>query len=121
MLAGNAVLLWQFDQARGQADRLGGVDEELITVLQAHADLLTLYERLDALAHSENTAQLLKEVEEIRGELQQESLRTRNALSRLPQQVQLDPTVVPTLVTIEDSLPAELQAMSVLAKSGEWD
>ena len=121
MLAGNAVLLWQFDQARGQADRLGGVDQELITVLQAHADLLTLYERLDALAHSENTAQLLKEVEEIRGELQQESLRTRNALSRLPQQVQLDPTVVPTLVTIEDSLPAELQAMSVLAKSGEWD
>ena len=121
MLAGNAVLLWQFHQARGQADRLSGVDKELITVLEAHANLLTVYERLDALARSENTAQLLKEVEAIRAELQQDNLRARNALAQLPQQVQLDPSLLPTLVAIEDSLPAELEAMTTLAQSGEWE
>src|SRR6516225_1572819 len=121
MLAGNAVLLWQFHQARGQADRLSGVDKELITVLEAHANLLTVYERLDALARSENTAQLLKEVEAIRAELQQDNLRARNALAQLPQQVELDPSLLPTLVAIEDSLPAELEAMTTLAQSGEWE
>ena len=33
MLLANAVLLWQFHQARVQAERLNGVDQELIVVL----------------------------------------------------------------------------------------
>ena len=37
MLLGNSVLLWQFYHARLQAERLTGVDQELIVVLQAHA------------------------------------------------------------------------------------
>jgi len=32
MLLANAVLLWQFHQARVQADHLNGVDQELIVV-----------------------------------------------------------------------------------------
>ena len=39
MLAGNGVLLWQFHQARAQAERLRGVDQELIAVLQSHVVL----------------------------------------------------------------------------------
>ena len=35
MLVGNAVLLWQFQRARDQAESLSGVDQELIAVLQA--------------------------------------------------------------------------------------
>ena len=39
LLLGNAVLLWQFRQARAQAERLRGVDQELIAVLQSHVVL----------------------------------------------------------------------------------
>jgi PAS domain S-box-containing protein len=120
MLLGNAVLLWQFHQIQAQTERLSGVDQELIVVLQAHANLMSFYERVDALAHSENTAELAAEAEPLRNNLLDDSRRTRNALSRLPPEVQLDPTVLPTIETIQEALPAELEAITNLAKTGDW-
>ena len=121
LLVGNAVSLWQFHLARTQADRLRGVDQELIAVLQAHTSLMSFYERLDVLADSEDTGQLVSEVEAVRNAILQESQRSRDALSRLPPEVQLDPALLPTLLSIQDSLPAELEAITALAKSNEWD
>jgi hypothetical protein len=40
LLVGNAISLWQFHLARSQANRLSGVDQELIAVLQAHTSLM---------------------------------------------------------------------------------
>jgi len=121
LLLGNAVLLWQFHQARAQAERLGGVDQELIAVLQTHISLMSFYERLDALAHSESTDDLLKETETIRNALQQNSRRTRNALGELPPEVRMDPALLPTLLTIQDTLPAELEGIIALAQSRDWE
>jgi len=121
LLVGNAVSLWQFHLARTQADRLSGVDQELIAVLQAHTSLMSFYERLDVLAHSENTGQLVREVEALGNAILQDSRRSRDALSRLPPEVQLDPALLPTLLSIQDSLPAELEAITALAKSNEWE
>jgi PAS domain S-box-containing protein len=121
LLVGNAVSLWQFHLARTQADRLNGVDQELIAVLQAHTSLMSFYERLDAFTHSENTGQLVREVEALRNAILQEGRRSRDALSRLPAGVQLDPALLPTLLSIEDTLPAELEAITALAQSNEWD
>jgi len=120
MLLGNAVLLWQFHRVSVQAERLSGVDQELIAVLQAHTNLMSFYERLDELAHSENTAGLMTEAELLRTALVEDSRRSRNALSRLPPDVELDPTLLPTLQAIQDSLPAELVAITALAKSKDW-
>jgi signal transduction histidine kinase len=121
LLVGNAVSLWQFHLARTQADRLSGVDQELIAVLQAHTSLMSFYERLDVLAHSESTGELVREVEALRNAILLESRRSRDPLSRLPPEVQLDPALLPTLLSIQDSLPAELEAITALAKSNEWD
>jgi signal transduction histidine kinase len=107
--------------ARIQADRLSGVDQELIAVLQAHTSLMSFYERLDVLADSENTGQLVGEVETLRNTIRQESRRSRDALSRLPPEVQLDPALLPTLLSIQDTLPAELEAITALAQANEWD
>jgi PAS domain S-box-containing protein len=121
LLVGNAVSLWQFHLARTRADRLSGVDQELIAVLQAHTSLMSFYERLDVLAHSENSGQLVREVEALRNSILQESRRSRDALSRLPPEVQPDPALLPTLLSIQDTLPAELEAITALAKSNEWE
>jgi PAS domain S-box-containing protein len=121
LLVGNAVSLWQVHLARIQADRLNGVDQELIAVLQAHTSLMSFYERLDVLAHFENTGQLVREVEALRNTILQESRRSRDALSRLPPEVQLDPALLPTLLSIQDTLPAELEAIAALAQSNEWE
>jgi PAS domain S-box-containing protein len=120
LLVGNAVSLWQFHLARAQADRLNAVDQELIAVLQAHTSLMSFYERLDVLAHSENTSQLVSQVEALRSATLRESQRSRDALSRLPSDLQLDPALLPTLLSIQDTLPAELEAITALAKSDEW-
>jgi signal transduction histidine kinase len=120
LLVGNAVSLWQFHLARTQADRLSGVDQELIAVLQAHTSLMSFYEKLELLADTENTDQLISEVEALRNAIVQDSRRSRDALSRLPPEVQMDPALLPTLLSIQDSLPAELEAITALAKSNEW-
>jgi PAS domain S-box-containing protein len=120
MLVGDAILLWQFQRAREQAELLSGVDQELIVVLQAHTSLMSFYERLEALADSEDTAKLVTESESFRNALLEDSRRSRNILSRLPPEVQLDPTLLPTLEAIQDALPAELAAITELAKSRDW-
>jgi PAS domain S-box-containing protein len=121
MLVGNAVLLWQFHLARAQSARLSGVDQELIAVLQIHTSLMSLYERLDALAHSESTAPLVSEAEALRNTLLEDTRHSRDTLQRLPPEVQLDPTLLTTLEAIESALPEQLEAITALAKSGDWE
>src|SRR5215472_2548423 len=80
MLAGNAVLLWQFHLVRAQADRLSSVDQELIAVLQFHTALMSFYGRLDVLAQSEDTAGLVRQTESLRNALRDDAQRSGNAL-----------------------------------------
>ena len=121
MLVGNAVLLWQFQVVRGQTERLHGVDQKLILVLQAHTNLMAFYERLDAFAHAEDTVGLAREAEPLRAALQDDSRLTQTALSRLPAEVQPDPTLLPTLQAIQAALPAQLDSITVLARSADWE
>jgi len=121
MLVGNVVLLWQFHQILAQADRRSGVDQELIAVLQIHTSLISFCERMDGLAQSENSAGLVREAQALRNALLENTQRSRNALSRLPPEVQLDPTLLPTLKAIESTLPEQLEAITALAKSGDWE
>jgi PAS domain S-box-containing protein len=121
MLVGSAVLLWQFHQARAQAERLSGVDHELIAVLQAHSNLMSFYERLDVLAHSERIDGVLREVDALHKALLENNRRSMSALSRLPPEAQLDQTLLPTLIAIQDALPAHLEAIAALAKSRDWE
>jgi PAS domain S-box-containing protein len=120
MLLGNAILLWQFQRAREQAERLSGIDQELIVVLLAHTRLMSFYERVEAIADSEDAPKLVTETESLRNALLEDSRRSRNVLSRLPPEVQPDPTLLPTLEAIQDALPAELAAITELAKSADW-
>src|SRR5262245_57211792 len=121
MLAGNGVLVWQFQQSQSQAKRLTSVDQELIAVLQAHASLMSFYEKLDAIAHSEDTTTLQEQIEVLHRALLEENLRTRNTLSQLPAEAELDPTLLPTLLAIQGELPAQLETIASLTKSGAWD
>lgn len=121
MLVGNAVLLWQFQVVWHQSERMRGVDEELILVLEAQANLMSFYERLDALAHSEDRARLIMEAGPLRAALLEDGRRTRDGLSRLPLQLRLDPTLLPTFEAIQASLPAQLDSITTLAKSADWE
>jgi PAS domain S-box-containing protein len=121
MLVGNGVLLWQLHLIRVQAERLNGVNEELIEVLRVHTGLLSFYERLGVLARSEDSARLLKESASLRKGLLDDAQRTLAAFYHLPPEMKVDQTVLPTLESIERTLPSHLDAIAAAAASGEWD
>jgi len=121
MLVGNGILLWQLHLIRAQVERLNGVNEELIEVLRVHTGLLSVYERLGVLARSEDSARLLKESATLRKGLLDDAQRTLAAFYHLPPEMKVDQTVLPTLESIERTLPSHLDAITAAAASGEWD
>src|SRR6202041_641843 len=120
MLVGNGVLLWQLHLIRVQVERLNGVNEELIEVLRVHTGLLSVYERLAVLARSEDSARLLKESATLQRGLLADAQRTLAAFYHLPPEMKVDQTVLPTLESIERTLPSHLDAIAAAAASGEW-
>ena len=121
MLVGNSILLWQLHLIRVQVERLSGVNEELIEVLRVHTGLLSVYERLGVLARSEDSTRLLKESATLRKGLLDDAQRTLAAFNHLPPEMKVDQTVLPTLESIERTLPSHLDAIAAAAASGEWD
>jgi transcriptional regulator with PAS, ATPase and Fis domain/HAMP domain-containing protein len=121
MLVGNGVLLWEFHLIRAQVERLNGVNEELIEVLRVHTGLLSVYDRLGVLARSEDSARLLKESTTLRKGLLDDAQRTLATFNHLPPEMKVDQTVLPTLESIERTLPSHLDAITSAAASGEWD
>jgi C4-dicarboxylate-specific signal transduction histidine kinase len=120
MLAGNAVLLWQFDRARAQAERLSSVDRKFIAVLQAHINLVSFHQRVGTLAHTEGRPVPVDELEALHHQVIEASRRSKDALSRLPVATPTDAATLPTLIAIQDILPAQLEAVTALAKSSDW-
>src|SRR5215469_12817931 len=120
ILAGNIFVIWQFHLARIQTDRLSSANQQLIAVLQLQVGLLSFHQRLDDLARSGDAHRLSTEAEPLRRVLEERAHQTRNAVANLPPRTQVDPAFLPTLETIELALPAQLEAINNLAKSGDW-
>jgi len=120
ILAGNALVVWQFHMARIQTDRLIRANQQLIAVLQFQVGLLSFHQRLDDLARSGDADHLTTEAEPLRRVLDEQAEQTRTALANQPPGTQVDPAFLPTLETIRVSLPAQLDAINDLAKSGDW-
>src|SRR5215469_8904777 len=120
ILTGNALVVWQFHMARIQIDRLTGANQQLIAVLQLQVGLLSFHQRLDDLARSHDAHHLTTESEPLRRVLEKQVQQTRTVVTNLPHGTQVDPAFLPTLETIEVALPAQLEAINDLAKSGDW-
>jgi signal transduction histidine kinase len=120
ILAGNALVIWQFHLARIQTDRLIRANQQLIAVLQFQVGLLSFHQRLDDLAQSGDAHHLTTEAEPLRRVLDEQAQQTKAALANQAPGTQVDPAFLPTLQTIEVSLPAQLDAIDELAKSGDW-
>jgi signal transduction histidine kinase len=121
ILGGNALLLWQFETVSLQTDRLTGVSQQVIVVLRLQESLLTFHQRLDELAQYKDAPRLLSEAEPLRRGLLEQIQRTKNAVMQLPPETHVDPAFLPTLEAIEITLPSQLEAISSLASSGDWE
>ena len=120
ILGGNGLVIWQFNLARTQTDRLAGANQQMNVVLQLQVNLLSFHQRLDDLARSRDFERLVAEAEPMRRALHEQTQRTRSALASLQPVTAVDPAFWPTLETIEIMLPSQLDAITELARNGDW-
>lgn len=121
ILGGNGLLVWQFHIARLQTDRLTGVSQQLVAVLRLQESLLSFHQQLDELARSKDAHLLVTEVAPLRGILLEKTEQTRAALADLPPEAPVDSAFLPTLEAIEITLPSQLEVITSLATSGDWE
>jgi len=121
ILGGNGLLIWQFRIARLQTDRLVGVSQQMMSVLRLQGSLLSFHHRMGELAQLRNAYILTTESESLQSTLLEQIQQTRGALTHLPSGTQVDPLFLPTLEALEISLPTQLDTITALASSGDWE
>ena len=120
ILAGNSIVIWQFHLARVETDRLTSANRQLNAILQLQVVLLAFHQRLDDLARSGSAQHLTAEVDPLRRTFLDQVKQTREAAAR-PPEAKADPDLLPALDTIEVALPGQLDAISGLARTGDWE
>jgi len=121
ILGGNGLVLWQFSRVRRQTDRLTGAVQQAIVVLQLQVNLLSFHQSLDDLVRSRDSERLVAEAGPLRKAVYEQTRQTRYALSSLQAVSPVDPAFWPTLEAIESILPTQLDAITGLARAGDWE
>src|SRR5580700_4789851 len=121
ILGGNALVIWQFYIARSRTNALTGANQQMILVLQLQVSLLSFHQRLDGLARSRDAQRIVVEAPPLLRALDRQTQRTRAMLLSLPSEAPADPAFWPTLEAIRATLPAQLQAITELVKSSDWE
>jgi PAS domain S-box-containing protein len=121
MLAGDVIVLWQFHIVQAQAERLNEYDEELVTVLRVHADVLTFRDTLESLANARNFEDLKDKTRSMSEVFAEDMRRAKSALSVVHSNNASDPTILPTLAVVQSNLQSETASVIELAESNDWN
>lgn len=121
ILGGNGLIVWQFRRASLQADRVTSVNRQATAALQLQVSLLNFHRRLDELTRPEDAHRMAQQAEPLRTDLLDRIQQTRYALTHLPANVALNPGFLPTLEAIEIAMPSQVDAITELARSGDWE
>ena len=112
MLAGDIIVLWQFHIVRAQAERLNEYDEELVTVLHIHSDLLKFRDALESLADAKNSERLKAETQSMNEEFSADMQQAKNALLAVQSDNASDPMNLAGLAVIQSTLRSQTRRTS---------
>lgn len=121
MAVGLGILLWQSHVMRSQATRLKEMDEQFMEVQRVHALVLTLRNQSEQLVTSRNLAHLQQEASAQRNQLNDSLIQTKTAFGGVEPNNILDPTVLPTLETIQGVLSSQVDLLTTLASVGDGE
>jgi PAS domain S-box-containing protein len=121
MLAGDVIVLWQFHIVQAQAERLNEYDEELVTVLRVHSDMLKFRDTLESLANARNSERLKAETQSMNEAFAEDMRRAESALSAVHSDNASDPTILPTLAVVQSNLQSETASVIELAEANDWN
>jgi PAS domain S-box-containing protein len=121
MSVATGILLWQSRVMRTQANRLKEMDEQFMEVQRAHAFLLSFHSESEQLVKARDLARLQQEAPALRNQLSDSRRQTETEFRGIEPNNILDPTVLPTLETIQDLLPSQVDSLAALASVGDWE
>ncbi|MGD0513544.1 MAG: ATP-binding protein [Terriglobales bacterium] len=120
-LAGDVIVLWQFRVVQAQAERLNQYDEELVTVLRVHSDLLKFRDTLEALASARNAERLKAETQSMNETFAEDMRSAKSALLAVHSGNTSDPTILATLAVVQSTLQSQTASMIELSDAGDWN
>ena len=121
MSVGTGITLWQTHVMRTQANRLTQLDEQFMEVQRVHALVLSFRNESEQLVTARNLARLQQEAPALRNQLNDSLRQTRTVFRGIEPNNILDPTVLPTLETIQDLLASQVDSLTALASIGDWE
>jgi PAS domain S-box-containing protein len=121
MLAGDVIVLWQFHIVQAQTERLDQYDEELVTVVRVHSDMLKFRDTLESLANARNSEHLKAETRSMSEAFAEDMRRAESALLAAHSDNASDPTTLPTLAVIQSTLRSQTASMIELAEADDWN
>jgi PAS domain S-box-containing protein len=121
MLAGDAIVLWQFHVVQAQAARLNEYDEELVTVLRVRSDMFKFRDSLESLANARNAERLKKETQSMNEAIAEDMRRAKSTLLAVHSDNASDPTILPTLAVVQSNLQSETASVIELAETNDWN
>jgi PAS domain S-box-containing protein len=121
MSVGTGILLWQSRVMRAQANRLKEMDEQFMEVQRVHALVLSFRNESEQLVKARNLARLQQEAPVLRNRLNDSLRQTQTVFRGIEPNNTLDPTVLPTLETIQGLLPSQIDSLITLASAADWD
>jgi PAS domain S-box-containing protein len=122
MLAGDVIVLWQFHIVQAQTERVNEYDEELVTVLRVHSDVLKFRDTLESLANARNSERLNADTQSMNETFAEDMQRAKKALLAVhSNSTASDPTILPTLAVVQSTLRSQTASMIDLAEAGDWN
>jgi PAS domain S-box-containing protein len=120
MLAGDAIVLWQFQTVRNQAGRLNGYDQEFVAVLRVHESLLSFHDKLEALADDQDPGRVAREAGPLGQAFVNDTQSAKAILASLPAGIQADSSILPTIEIVRRTLQSQLEEITEIAANGDW-
>ena len=120
MSVGTGILLWQSSVMRAQANRLKEMDEQFMGVCFVLC-VLSFHEDSELLVMGRKPALLQKQAAALRKQLNDSLRQTQTIFRGIEPSNILDSTVLPTLETIQRSMPWQIDSLTTLASVADWD
>ena len=120
MFAADVIVLWQFRIVQTQAERLNEYDQELVTVLRVHSDLLKFRDTLESFANEKNIERLKTEAHSMNEAIAEDTRQARSAILAVHSDHATDPMMLPALAVVQYSLRSQTESMIGLAEGDDW-
>ncbi len=120
MLLGDTLAMLEFERVESSAQHLNQADQKSLAIMRVYLDVVTFRETLTDLANDQNPREFVSRAAFLRDNFLTNVTRAEQTLSLAPD-VNQNPMILIRLQTVRAALSLQVDAMSELVKSRDWE